>query len=182
MLFLLFTVASAQIFNHELRRLPEKRRQEQINAEVEQRYKRIYDDIINQATDNHTKISFHLYCTEPNKEENEFVLYENSYRLRQALYEDNKDRTGEGLSSSNKLLPKPECNVNDGYKLWELPFVHGQLQQFNTLLDKRQVYITRIFKKVKHDFPDIQLSISTNRPAYKGIFKNDCCPLYILKW
>ena len=177
MMFMLFTVSSAQLFNHDLRYLPEKQRQLQIQGEVDQQYERIHNQIIRDATENNTKTSFTLFCVEPNQAENEFVTYKDTYRL--------KGENSEYLPL-NKIYPKPECIVNDGYKLYTIPHtIYGprhQSFQGKQLFDHRRVYIKRIFKKLDHDFPDIHVSISDKRPSYKGIFKNDCCPLYILRW
>ena len=187
MMFMLFTVSSAQLFNHDLRYLPEKQRQLQIQGEVDQQYERIHNQIIRDATENNTKTSFTLFCVEPNLREDQYVLYsKDAYRLKRRIRSDDVNEFP--VSSSNKIYPKPECSVNDGYELWSRQNGHEYHKDierhplYYKKLHDHRVYIKRIFKKLEHDFPDIHITISDNRPSYKGIFKNDCCPLYILRW
>ena len=177
-LFPLFCPIVSALYRNELRHLPEKLRQERIHQTVLYTFQTIQQQVIRAASDNHTDFRFPLFCLEPNTAQEEYeskgqTLYQpngSKYRLSQQE---------EWYLVYRPIYPKPRCESKYGYELYRKGSQY--LFPVQKIEDHPLVYIQRFFELFNQAFPDIWLVVSQERPS-KGIFENECCPLYIISW
>jgi len=194
MWFLLLTVVSAQPFYREtLRQLPNKLRQERIQAMVQREVDLIQNRILEDASKNYTFLNFTLFCNDPNRQYRENILY-NRYLGRvpaiirephysidygYGYYPYQRDgpryrfSTNEEREKETELIyPRPYCHPKHGYELY---------QRNVKLEDSPQAYASLFFQNLNILFPDIRLSVSNKRPS-EGLYDSDCCPLFTVSW
>jgi hypothetical protein len=191
--FMMLTSVSA-LYRSELRFLPEKLRQERIQQTVLSVVKRIQDQVIRTASDNHTHYLFTLFCLEPNIAQEIYEIggrslfqpYGSKYKLSPSPLE----------RLSYMIQPRPRCENKYGYELYQKWGYYNQpgydkTKRFNEMIQKEwpiqpledvpTLYIQHFFELFNREFPDIHLSISSHRPS-NGIFESECCPLYNVSW
>jgi hypothetical protein len=198
MLFLLLCVASAQPFYQaSLRHLPVKLREQRILSKVQQDVHMIQNMMIDEASNNRTLLNFTLYCIDPNRQYREALLWNNhlgrvpnglirvphysipmSYGIGHYEYQRQGPRyrysSNEERELKTELIePRPYCNPKHGHELYQR--LHGKLE------DSHQSYTTLFFQKLNAIFPDIELTVSNNRPS-DGLYDSDCCPLFTVSW
>lgn len=197
MWFLLLSVVSAQPFYKDtLRGLPNKLKQERIHATVQQEVDLIEKYILREASLNYTFLNFTLFCSDPNRQYREQLLWnkhmgripkglirepgytiEDGYIGRYAYQRDGpryRFSTNEELEKETELIyPRPYCHPKQGYELYQR--THGKLE------DTSQAYASVFFQILNARFPDIHLAVSDKRPS-EGLYDADCCPLFTLSW
>ena len=198
MWFLLLSVVSAQPFYKDtLRGLPNKLKQERIHATVQQEVDLIEKSILREASLNHTFLNFTLFCSDPNRQYREQLLWnkhmgriptglirephytiEDGYMIGRYAYQRDgpryRDSTNqEGEKETELIYPRPYCHPKQGYELYQR--THAKLE------DTPQAYAGRFFQILNARFPDLHLAVSDKRPS-EGLYDADCCPLFTLSW
>ena len=198
MWFLLLSVVSAQPFYKDtLRGLPNKLKQERIHATVQQEVDLIEKYIFLEASLNHTFLNFTLFCSDPNRQYREQLLWnkhmgripkglirepgytiEDGYMISRYAYQRDGPRyrfsTNEEWEKETELIyPRPYCHPKQGYELYQR--THAKLE------DTPQAYASLFFQILNARFPDIHLAVSDKRPS-EGLYDADCCPLFTLSW
>ncbi len=195
-MFLMVTLATSQpIYRETLRSLPEKMRQERIQDTVQKRVAEVRVQIIQAAKNNQTETTFALFCLEPdyNKPEQRSDGVHVSYGIgdihRFHLFQKDGPRyrfsnTWDELNTpTEKIVPRPLGDYKIGYELYSrnIEAPSGIVQIHKRLEGNPIIYISQFFKELNEQFPDITLSISSDRPS-DGLFETECCPLYTVSW
>ena len=191
--FLILTSVSAQMYQNELRHLPEKLRQERIHLVVSSTVKSIQDSVIQSASANHTDFQFSLFCIEPNIAQSTYGRLYQPYGDKYVLSPPN------AMSHLDfPILPRPRCETKYGYELYRVWEEYSRYFRINAPNDGKTlyrvhpfpiqspevnptIYIQRFFELFNHAFPDIRLEVSSHRPS-QGIFESECCPIYNVSW
>lgn len=190
-MFLLLTLATAQpIYRDMLRSLPEKMRQERIQSTVQQRVAEVREQIIQAAQNNQTETTFTLFCLEPdyNKPEKGRSYPIGDIHTVNLFQKDGpryrfSETWNELTTPTEKILPRPMGNSKIGYELYSrnIEATSGNVVIHKRLEANPVLYISEFFKYLNQQFPDLTLSISSNKPS-DGLFENNCCPLYTVSW
>ncbi len=173
----------ALFYRETLRHLPEKFRQERIQATVTNRVAEISKQIIDAATNNQTETSFTLFCFEPDYKSDTY------YEWNRYLFQKDGERyrfsnTWKELHTpTEKIVPSPPGHPSIGYELYsrDIETYNGEVEIHNRLEDNPLIYLSHFFKQLDEQFPDLTVSISNDIPS-DGLFNTTCCPLYTVSW